>query len=115
MFTFFRQLWYMLWDRPNIQTFTYYIPAPPPRPNGYREKEFDQLFYNFINQGYHIISVNTESHHSNEQSGMWVIFTVKSYSRESKELDLNDDFLYSDALNESNNQVEGLCQLDDEH
>ncbi|MBT3236993.1 MAG: hypothetical protein HN353_13640 [Bdellovibrionales bacterium] len=113
MFTFIKHLWHRLWDRPNIQTFTYYIPAPPPRQTGYREKEFDQLFYNFINRGYHIISVNTETHHSQDHSGMWVIFTVKNCSCHTEDLKMDDDFSIYKNDQEKFDQVEGFYPLNE--
>lgn len=56
-----------------IQSFTYYIPCPPGRAEGYREKQFDKVFSNFINQGYRILSTHTVSHNSQQQSGMWFV------------------------------------------
>jgi len=63
--------------RYKIQTFTYYIPAPPDRDSGYREKQFDQVFYDFINQGLEIISINTVPNTGPKSSGMWYIATVR--------------------------------------
>lgn len=71
-----------------IQTFTYYIPAPPPRKSGYREKEFDKIFYQFINRGYEVLNCHTTAHTGPQQSGMWVIFTVRSLSASSADFDL---------------------------
>jgi len=73
----------------SIQSFTYYIPAPPPRKSGYREKDFDKLFYQFINQGHEIISINTTPHTSDHQCGMWVMVTVKSKGPIAQEINLN--------------------------
>ena len=42
-----------------IQTFTYYVPAPPPRKSGYREKDFDKLCFHFINRGFNILEIKT--------------------------------------------------------
>lgn len=81
--------------RPKIQTFTYYIPAPPPRKSGYREKEFDGLFYEFINKGYEILSLQTQAHTGVNQCGMWVIVTVKALTKEAEALNFEDQFITS--------------------
>ena len=60
-----------------IQTFTYYIPSPPQRDSGYREKQFDKVFYEFINQGLEIISINTVPNTGPKSSGMWYVATVR--------------------------------------
>ena len=74
-----------------IQSFTYYIPAPPPRKTGYREKEFDKIFYSFINAGYDIISIHTESHIGPQSSGLWVMVLVRATSEKTDRLDLAND------------------------
>lgn len=53
--------------------FTYYIPAPPTRRSGYREKEFDMLMAEIIDMGLNIKSLTTQSHTGENSSGMWVI------------------------------------------
>ena len=71
-----------------IQTFTYYLPSPPARDSGYREKGFDKVFYSFINQGYEILSINTETNKGPNHSGMWIICTVRSTNKKAAELNL---------------------------
>lgn len=73
--------------RSKIQTFTYYIPAPPQRKTGYREKEFDSLFYEFINRGFEILEFKAIPHTGANHSGMWVIFAVRALTKEAEELD----------------------------
>ena len=74
-----------------IQTFTYYIPAPPKRQTGYREKEFDQIFHKFINQGFEIIDIKTQAHNGEQHCGFWFICTVRSTRPETANLDLTID------------------------
>ena len=76
----------------NIQTFTYFIPSPPKRDIGYREKQFDKYFYEFINKGYEIISINTQQCSDPNQSGMWFICTVRATNQDTQALDLSDSF-----------------------
>jgi hypothetical protein len=74
------------------QTFTYYIPAPPSRNTGYREKQFDKVFYQFINQGYEILSFNTQSHQATDQQGFWIIAVVRATNAKANELDFTQNF-----------------------
>ena len=54
------------------QTFTYFIPAPPPRKTGYREREFDTLFSLIASLGGVNFHLTTQSV-SGAGQGMWVI------------------------------------------
>ena len=92
------------------QSFTFYIPSPPPRKVGYREKEFDKLFYNFINSGYQILDFKTQTNTGQQHSGMWVIFIVRSTNSTAAQLNLQDEV---EGLTLHEQQVEGLYQLDD--
>ena len=74
-----------------IQTFTYFIPSPPKRNAGYREKQFDREFFDFINKGYEIVSINTQQCSDQRQPGMWFICTVRSTSQLTQELSFEDE------------------------
>lgn len=90
-----------------IQSFTFFIPSPPPRSTGYREKQFDKLFYEFINRGYEIISLQTESCSGTNQSGMWVICVVRALNEKANKLNLED--ISSDLSNET--PIDGLYYI----
>lgn len=90
-----------------IQTFTYFIPAPPHRTSGYREKQFDKFFYEFINQGYEIIDFKTSTISGQNSSGMWLIFIVRPTNESTNELNLDFD-LKTPA---QENSVEGLYYI----
>lgn len=99
-----------------IQSFTYFIPSPPSRKSGYREKHFDKVFYEFINRGYKILDMKTQSSSGAESSGMWIIFTIQATNKESDRLDLdsffNDQVLSQDELKSSKEEtIEGLYQI----
>ena len=64
-------------NKTNIVSFTYYIPAPPPRTSGYREREFDRLIYSLQERGCEIISIQTSPNTSTTQTGMWIIAVLK--------------------------------------
>ncbi|HLE10511.1 MAG: hypothetical protein A2504_14395 [Bdellovibrionales bacterium RIFOXYD12_FULL_39_22] len=73
------------------QSFTYYIPAPPQRSRGYREKQFDTIFYNFINRGFKIISSHIQPHHGEDQSGLWVMIIVEAINSAAEKLLLEEE------------------------
>ena len=75
-----------------IQSFTFYIPSPPERKVGYREKQFDKIFYHFINRGYQIISTHVASNTNPSHSGMWFICVVRATTPEANNLDLDTYF-----------------------
>ncbi len=105
-----------------IQTFTYYIPSPPPRDSGYREKGFDKVFYSFINQGFEIISITTQANRGPNHSGMWVIATVRSTNKKAARLNLgpysNDqDLLGEMEITPENGpaSIDGFYTIDDKN
>jgi hypothetical protein len=69
------------------QSFTYYVPAPPHRNTGYREKELDKYLSSLL-MNYKIEKLSTESHQGSS-SGMWVIIIVSTTDPKLKELNLN--------------------------
>lgn len=69
-----------------IQSFTYFIPAPKQFSQAYQEKQFDKIFYKFINRGFKILDIKTEQCSSPSGSGMWIIFIVQAKNEESSKL-----------------------------
>ena len=100
-----------------IQSFTFYVPSPPMRKIGYREKEFDKIFYSFINRGFQIIDFSTQANTNSKQSGMWIIVIVKSLKKNSASLNFVEDELaeYSITDSEDTDQevIDGLYHLND--
>lgn len=72
-----------------VKSFTYYIPGPPERKIGYREKEFDMIFADFINRGHKVISQQVVSHQGASSSGVWVFLMVQATNPKYAQLDLN--------------------------
>lgn len=97
-----------------IQSFTYFIPSPPSRSSGYREKQFDKLFYEFINRGYKILNMTTQASSGEKHSGMWVIFVVQATNEKAQALNLNDE-LFGEIKNKAQvkEEIEGLYYIDD--
>lgn len=80
-----------------IQSFTYFIPAPKQFSQPYREKQFDRLFYQFINKGYQILEIKTEQCSNDSGAGMWIIIIVQAKNKQASELNLEEEF--NNALN----------------
>jgi hypothetical protein len=95
-----------------IQTFTYYIPAPPERKSGYREKQFDRTFQSLIKKGFEVLSVNTQAHAGVGHSGMWVLFTLRALTAEAALIDLDDEeSLEVPATDAPSETVDGLYYI----
>ena len=96
-------------NKTKIQTFTYYIPAPPPRNTGYREKQFDRIMTEITSKGFEIVDFKTQALSREKWSGIWVIFLLRPNN---KNIDLNNlDF---DSIDNEDKKVplEGLYHLD---
>lgn len=68
-------------------TFTYYIPAPPHRKNGYREIEFDKIMRGILESGFEIESLQTQG----TEEGIFVLAMLKTNSKKIYESDLRQD------------------------
>lgn len=97
-----------------IQSFTFFIPSPPGRSTGYREKQFDKLFYEFINRGYSILNFETQASTGENKSGMWLIFIVRALNVEAEALNLDD--VFNDSLKAKSaikETIDGFYYIDD--
>jgi hypothetical protein len=81
-----------------IQSFTYYVPSPPPRQSGYREKQFDKVFTSIINLGFRIQSFKMIPNPHPNHSGFWVLFILECLTPEAEKIDLNKYCLEGDDL-----------------
>lgn len=68
------------------KTYTYFIPSPPLRKTGYREREYDLVMERVLSYGFDIISLNTQA----IENGMWVIALLGAKTKESLAVDLNE-------------------------
>lgn len=97
-----------------IQSFTFFIPSPPPRSSGYREKQFDKLFYEFINRGYSILKFETQASTGEKQSGMWLIFIVQANNVKAEALNLDE--IFHDSIKSKSvikEEIDGFYYIDD--
>lgn len=71
------------------QTFTYFIPAPPSRKSGYREKNFDSIVKQLTEIGFKLLDIKTQSIGTEENKGMWVVLTIQPYTKEAFSMEPN--------------------------
>lgn len=64
------------------KTFTYYLPSPPFRKNGYQEKEFDNIIATLISSGFELIDFKLASHASEDKSGVWIVCHIGAKTKE---------------------------------
>lgn len=80
-------------------TFTYFIPAPPHRKSGYREREFDKIMQGILSSGFEIEELHTQSVQT-PQSGLFILAVLKSKSKKvfklDENLDMHEKFKLSD-------------------
>lgn len=72
------------------KTFTYFIPAPPHRKNGYREREFDKIMQGILQTGFELESLHTQST-GGDQGGLFVLAVLKTNSKKIFDRDINQD------------------------
>ncbi len=73
-----------------LQTFTYFIPAPPERKQGYREKAFDQIIQKLTKMDFELVDIKTQAINNDSRSGMWAIATIKPLTKKASELSVSD-------------------------
>lgn len=69
------------------RTFTYFIPSPPMRKSGYREKEFDKIMSGILQSGFELIELKTES----SENGIFIIAILNAKTSKAGKLDENLD------------------------
>lgn len=100
-----------------VFTYTYYIPAPPKRGQGYREKQFDKLIEEIVNLEIEIINIHCQSHESGQGSGMWALCLLKGRPKQIELLNLleNDHNITSTANpyeEGENNSLNGQTEIE---
>lgn len=68
-------------------TFTYFIPAPPLRKNGYREIEFDKIMRGILETGFELESLQTQS----SANGLFLVGVLKTNQKKIFETDMKQD------------------------
>lgn len=70
-----------------LKTFTYFLPAPPQRKTGYREKEFDKIMQGILQSGFEIVEIQTQA----VSTGLFIFALISASSKKVSDLDLNLD------------------------
>lgn len=74
-----------------IKTFTYFIPAPPHRKSGYREREFDKIMQGILTSGFELLELQTQGVGGEQNGGLFIIATLKAGSKKVFDLDEGQD------------------------
>ncbi|HXH75185.1 MAG TPA: hypothetical protein VNJ08_09490 [Bacteriovoracaceae bacterium] len=75
----------------SMSSFTYYIPAPPSRKSGYREREFDKILTGILQSGFIIESLQTQSVGNEDGAGLFVIAVLRAPTSAIAKLDFGQD------------------------
>jgi hypothetical protein len=94
-------------------SFTYYIPAPPGRKTGYREKEFDKIISGILQSGFEIVSTSTQAVSSELSAGVFYHFILKTNNPRIHKLDLTQEIQENFKLQHSHSSPDII--LEDEN
>lgn len=76
-----------------IKSFTYFLPSPPSRKQGYQEKEFDHIFSHLLKPSdYDLIDLKMETLNTPESSGVWILCLLGAKTKEAMERQINIDY-----------------------
>lgn len=70
-----------------IKTFTYYLPAPPARKTGYREREFDKIMQGILTSGFELHDLQIQSVGTGDHAGLFIVALLKTNSKKIYSLD----------------------------
>lgn len=93
----------------SLQTFTYFIPAPPHRKTGYREKEFDKIMTGILQSGFELADLRTES----VDGGVFVMAFLKPMDKRALKLDQDLDMQDLFKLKDNHTSVEIILEDED--
>lgn len=94
-----------------IKTFTYFIPAPPSRKTGYREKEFDKIINGILTSGFELKELQTQT----VPTGMYVIALLKAKNKKAFELDIDLDIQEKFKLQDTHSSPEIILDEENEN
>lgn len=92
----------------DLKTFTYFIPAPPHRKNGYREKEFDKIMHGILQSGFELVDLQTQG----MSSGIFIVAVLRAPNKKVAKLDEHLDLHEHFKLLDRHTSPE--IELDDE-
>lgn len=92
-----------------LKTFTYFIPAPPHRKNGYREKEFDKIMQGILQSGFELVDLQTQG----VDNGLFIVALLKVPSKKVAKLDENLDLHERFKLQDQHSSPDIILEDDD--
>lgn len=95
------------------RSFTYFIPAPPARKNGYQEKEIDSITNYLLENDFEIISRDIKVLNTEKSSGAWVFFLLGATSQKAVNSNLNFEFGQIVEHNNSDIKLDPTIMHDD--
>lgn len=98
---------------PLIKTFTYFIPAPPHRKSGYREREFDKIMAGILQSGFEIVELHTQSVIKDGNGGLFIIALLKAKTAKVLKLDENLDLQENFKLSHAYSSDEFILESDE--
>lgn len=96
-------------QKKSISTFTYFIPAPPTRKSGYREKEFDKIMTGILQSGFELVEIQTQA----VDAGLFILAVLKTSNKKVAVLDEHLDIQDKFKLSHVHNTPEFLMEDDD--
>ena len=93
-----------------FSTFTYFIPAPPARKSGYREREFDKIMQGILSSGFEIKELRTES----VESGIFIFALLKATNKKVQSLDQMLDMHENFKLQNKHSSADIILEDEDE-
>ncbi len=92
-----------------IKPFTYFLPSPPQRKTGYREKEFDKILQGILQSGFTILDLKLQS----SENGVFVFLILKAKNR--KVMDLDHDLSLHEKFKLQDKHSSPDIELEDEN
>lgn len=93
------------------KTFTYFIPAPPHRKSGYREREFDKIMQGILETGFEIESLQVQNTGS---EGIFVLALLKTNSKKIFESDKLQDIQEKFKLSHTHSSPDIILDEDED-
>jgi hypothetical protein len=93
-----------------LSTFTYFIPAPPHRKSGYREREFDKIMAGILQSGFELEKLETQA----VETGLYVVAVLRSRTKKIYQLDASQDLQENFKLSHSHSTPDIELDPDEE-
>lgn len=97
-----------------IKTFTFYIPAPPHRKTGYREREFDKIMQGILTSGFELVDLQIQAVGGSDNSGLFIVSTIKAQNEKAWKLDVELDIQEKFKLAHTHSSPDLILDEDDD-